>query len=133
MRDEVFLIGRILFASVFLRFGVLHLTQTEGSAQYASYKGVPQARAMVVGTGVAMLAAGVAVVLGIWMDLACLGIAVFCIIAGVVMHRFWAEPDAQTRQVEMAQFFKNVAIAGGALILLAVSEEAPYTITDGLF
>ena len=133
MRDEVFLIGRILFASVFLRFGVLHLTQTEGSAQYAAYKGVPQARAMVVGTGVAMLAAGVAVVLGIWMDLAALGIAVFCLVAGVVMHRFWAETEPQTRQVEMAQFYKNVAIAGGALILLAVSEEAPYTITDGLF
>jgi putative oxidoreductase len=67
------------------------------------------------------------------MDLACLGIAVFCIVAGVVMHRFWAETDLQTRQVEMAQFFKNVSIAGGALILLAVSDNAPYTVTDGLF
>ena len=133
MRDELFLIGRILFASVFLRFGVLHLTQTEGSAQYASYKGVPQARAMVLLTGIAMLAAGASIVLGIWMDLACLGIAVFCIVAGVVMHRFWAETDPQTRQVEMAQFFKNVSIAGGALILLAVSDNAPYTVTDGLF
>jgi hypothetical protein len=33
----------------------------------------------------------------------------------------------------MAQFMKNITIAGAALILLAVSENAPYTITDGVF
>jgi putative oxidoreductase len=133
MRDEIFLIGRILFALVFLRFGVAHLTQTEGSAQYAAYKGVPRARFAVVGTGVAMLAGGVAVVLGVWMDLASLGLAIYVLVAGVVIHDFWTQTDAQTRQIEMAAFFKNVSIAGGALILLAVSENAPYTITDGVF
>jgi uncharacterized membrane protein YphA (DoxX/SURF4 family) len=49
------------------------------------------------------------------------------------MHRFWEEDDAQTRAGELAQFMKNISLAGGALILLAVSEDAPYTITDGLF
>jgi hypothetical protein len=33
----------------------------------------------------------------------------------------------------MAQFFKNISITGGALILVAISEDAPYTITDGVF
>jgi uncharacterized membrane protein YphA (DoxX/SURF4 family) len=133
MRDEIFLLGRILFALVFLRFGVVHLTQTDGSAQYAAYKGVPNARAMVLFTGVANIAGGIAVVLGIWMDLAALGLAIFCVLAGFFMHRFWAETDPQTKQAEMAQFFKNISIAGGALILVAVSERAPYTITDGVF
>jgi uncharacterized membrane protein YphA (DoxX/SURF4 family) len=133
MRDAIFLIGRILFASVFLRFGVVHLAQTEGSAQYAAYKGVPRARTVVVVTGAAMLVAAVAVILGIWMDLAALGLAIYCVVAGVVMHDFWRQTDPQTRQAEMAQFYKNISIAGGALILLAVSEHAPLAITDGLF
>jgi uncharacterized membrane protein YphA (DoxX/SURF4 family) len=133
MRDEIFLIGRILFALVFLRFGVAHLTQTEGSAQYAAYKGVPRARFAVIGTGVAMLVGGAAVVLGVWMDLAALGLAIFVVVAALIMHRFWEEDDAQTRAGELAQFMKNISLAGGALILLAVSEDAPYTITDGLF
>jgi uncharacterized membrane protein YphA (DoxX/SURF4 family) len=133
MRDEIFLIGRILFASVFLRFGIVHLAQTEGSAQYAAYKGVPRARTLVVASGVAMLVGAVAVVLGVWMDLAALGLAIYCVVAGVVMHNFWTQTDPQTRQAEMAQFYKNISIAGGALILIAVSESAPYTITDGLF
>ena len=133
MRDAIFLIGRILFASVFLRFGVVHLAQTEGSAQYAAYKGVPRARTLVVVSGVAMSVAAVAVILGIWMDLAALGLAIYCVVAGVVMHDFWSQTDPQTRQAEMAQFYKNISIAGGALILLAVSEHAPLAITDGLF
>ena len=133
MRDAIFLIGRILFAAVFLRFGVVHLAQTEGSAQYAAYKGVPRARTLVVVSGVAMLVAAVAVILGIWMDLAALGLAIYCVVAGVVMHDFWRQTDPQTRQAEMAQFYKNISIAGGALILLAVSEHAPLAITDGLF
>jgi putative oxidoreductase len=133
MRDAIFLIGRILFALIFLRFGIAHLTETEASAQYAAYKGVPRARFAVVATGVAMLVGGAAVVLGLWMDLAALGLAIFVLVAGVVMHDFWTQTDAQTRQVEMAAFYKNVSIAGGALILVAVSENAPYAITDGVF
>ena len=112
MRDELFLIGRIVFSLVFLLYGVRHLTQTEGSAGYAEYKKVPSPRIMVQFTGVAMIAGAVAVILGIWMDLAALGLAIFVMAAGLFMHRFWEETDDQTRQIEMAQFMKNVSIAG---------------------
>jgi uncharacterized membrane protein YphA (DoxX/SURF4 family) len=133
MRDELFLAGRIIFSLVFLIYGVRHLTQTEGSAQYAAYKKVPAARLMVQLTGVAMLVGGLAVVVGVWMDLAAAGLALFAVVAGVVMHRYWDEADPQARAGEMAQFWKNISLAGGALILLSVSEDAPYTVTDGLF
>ena len=80
-----------------------------------------------------MVLAGLAIILGIWMDLAALGIALFCLVAGFVMHRFWAETDPQARQAEMAQFFKNVAIAGGALVLASLDGDLPYTLTDAVF
>ena len=70
MRDELFLIGRIVFSLVFLLYGVRHLTQTEGSAGYAAYKKVPSPRNMVLFTGVAMIAGALGIILGIWMDLA---------------------------------------------------------------
>lgn len=137
MRDEIFLLGRILFSLVFLGSGMGHLTQTEGSAQYAAYKKVPNAKAMVQLTGVLMVLGGLAIVLGVWMDLAALGIAVLVLIFGFVMHRFWEETDGQTKQVEIAQFMKNVSIAGGALMVLAwtsVPDQAiPYSITGGVF
>jgi uncharacterized membrane protein YphA (DoxX/SURF4 family) len=133
MRDELFLAGRILFVLVFLTNGIAHFTNTEASAQYAAYKRVPAAREMVLLSGAVMLAGTVGVALGIWMDLAALALAVFVLAAAFAMHRYWDESDPQTMVVERAQFMKNISIAGGALIIVAVAENAPYTITDGLF
>jgi putative oxidoreductase len=133
VRDELFLIGRILFGLVFLGSGIGHLTSTESSTQYATYKKVPSARTMVLVSGVAMVLGAIGVILGIWMDLAALGLAVFVLAAAFMMHRFWEETDPQTKQSEMAQFMKNVSIAGGALVIVAIGSVAPYTITDGVF
>jgi uncharacterized membrane protein YphA (DoxX/SURF4 family) len=132
MRDEVLLLGRILFSLVFLGSGIGHLTQTEGSAQYAAYKKVPSAKLAVQVSGVLMILGAAAVILGIWMDLAGLLLAILVLVMGFMMHRFWEETDAQTKQVEMAQFMKNVSIAGAGLIISTFSI-APYTITDGVF
>ncbi len=132
MRDEVLLLGRILFSLVFLGSGVGHLTQTEGSAQYAAYKKVPSAKLAVQVSGVLMILGAAAVILGIWMDLAGLLIAILVLLMAFMMHRFWEETDAQTKQVEMAQFMKNVSIAGAGLIISTFSI-ASYTITDGVF
>jgi putative oxidoreductase len=136
MRDEVFLLGRILLALVFLLNGIGHLTKTEPSAQYATYKKVPNAREAVLLSGALMILGAIALILGIWMDLAALGLAILVVIMAFVMHRFWEEADAQTKAVEQAHFFKNIAIAGGCLLLVAVvgdGFEPPYSITDGVF
>jgi putative oxidoreductase len=133
MRDEVFLLGRVLFSLVFIGSGIGHLTQTEGSAQYAAYKKVPNAKLAVQVSGVAMLLGGLAVVLGVWMDLAGLLLAILVLLMAFLMHRFWEETDPQTKQVEMAQFMKNISIAGAGLIIAAIGVVAPYTITDGVF
>lgn len=132
MRDEVFLLGRILFSLVFLGSGIGHLTQTAGSAQYAAYKKVPSPTLAVQVSGVAMLLGGLAVILGIFMDLAGLLLAILLLLMAFMMHRFWEETDQQTKQVEMAQFMKNVSMAGAGLIISTFSF-APYTITDGVF
>lgn len=133
MREEVFLLGRILFSLVFVGSGIGHLTQTEGSAQYAAYKKVPSPKLAVQASGVLMLLGGLAIILGIWMDLAALGIAILLLMMAFMMHRFWEETDGQTKQVEMAQFMKNVSIAGGALVLVALAPVDWYTITDSVF
>jgi len=44
----------------------------------------------------------------------------FLVSAALVMHDFWAAEDAQVRQTEMAQFMKNVALAGAALVFFVL-------------
>ena len=134
MRDEVFLLGRILFSLVLLDNAVNHLRNTDASAGYAEFKQVPNARMMVQLTGVLMALGGLAVIFGVFMDLAALCIAVLVVIYAVKMHDFWTVDDFQRRGSERAHFTKNVSIAGGALILVAVTTDfTPYTLTDAVF
>ncbi|KQY56047.1 DoxX family protein [Aeromicrobium sp. Root495] len=132
--DEVFLISRILFAYLVIGSGIGHLTATGAMAGYAESKGLSNAKTMVQVSGVALLAGGISVLLGIWGDIGSLGLAILFLVIAVVMHAFWKESDAQARQAEMVSFNKNVSLAGGALALFVLlsNDFAPYTITGSL-
>ncbi len=136
MRDEVFLLGRILLAMIFIGSGIGgHLMDTDGTTQYAIAKKLPNPRLMVQISGVALVLGGAAIILGVWLDLAGLLAAILVLIIAFMMHRFWEETDPQTKQLELSMFMKNLSIAGGCLLLAAIGggEFTPYTITDGVF
>ena len=132
--DEIFLIGRILFVYLEIGSGVAHLTATDAMAGYAQSRGVPNATLMTQISGVAYLAGGVSVLLGVWGDIGALGLAILLLITAVMMHAFWKETDPQAKQMEMISFNKDVALAGGALVIFSIlsSDFAPYTLTGAL-
>ncbi|KAA1395543.1 DoxX family protein [Aeromicrobium ginsengisoli] len=133
--DEIFLIGRILFAYLVIGSGIGHLTQTAAMAGYAESRGVSNAKLMVQISGVTFILGGVSIALGIWGDIGALGLAIQLLITAVMMHAFWKETDATNKMMEMVQFNKDVALAGGALVMFTIlsSDFAPYTMVDSLF
>lgn len=133
--DEVFLIARLLFAYLVIGSGIGHLTQTAAMTGYAEARGVSNAKPMVQISGVALVAGGISIALGIFGDVGALGLAVLMLILAVVMHAFWKETDQMAKMTEMVSFNKNLALAGGALalfVLLGLPGDTPYTITDAL-
>lgn len=135
--DVIALIGRILFVALFIGSAVGHLTQTEAMAGYAASKGVPQAKLATLGSGVLMLVGALSVLLGVWADLGALLLVVFLVPTALLMHAFWKETDAQTKQLEMVSFNKDISLAGAALIIFGLyagyGENLGLTITDPLF
>lgn len=119
------LVGRLLFAVLFLGSGWGHLTQTQTMAGYAQSKGVPLARVSVIGTGVLIVVGALMVLLGVWADLGALLLVVFLVPTAVVMHNFWTVDDPQGRQMEQTQFLKDIALAGAALMLFAFFATTP--------
>ncbi|MEU6545040.1 DoxX family membrane protein [Streptomyces sp. NPDC046859] len=122
--DVLVLVGRILFVALFLASALSHFTQTRTMAEYAASKGAPSSAAVIRGTGLLLLIGSLSVLLGIWADLGFLLLAVFLIPAALLMHAFWKESDAQSRQLEMIQFLKDMALAGASLMLLALISHA---------
>jgi uncharacterized membrane protein YphA (DoxX/SURF4 family) len=134
--DVVVLIGRVLFAVLFLTSALGHFTRTEAMAGYAQSKGAPMAKAAVLGSGLLFALGGLSVLLGVWADLGALLLVLALLPTAVVMHRFWQETDEETKQTELIQFSKDVALAGAALMLFAFFahvDELGLTITGPLF
>ena len=118
--NTVLVIARVLFALIFINSGIMHLAKTEAMAGYATYKKVPAAKLAVIVTGLMILIGGLYVALGIYADLGALLIAIFLIPTAFMMHAFWKETDATAKQNEMNGFFKDIALAGAALIIFVL-------------
>lgn len=134
--DVLVLIGRILFAVLFLNSAYAHFSQTRNMAGYAASKGVPQAYAATVAGGILLALGSVSVLLGIWADLGSLLLAAFLIPTALMMHAFWKE-TGQGRMTESVQFFKDMGLAGAALALAGLfsiaGDALDFTITGPLF
>jgi len=118
--DILLVIGRVLFALIFINSGVAHLTKLNGMASYAQFKKVPSPKLAVIVTGLMLIIGGLYVALGIFADLGALLLAIFLVISAFMMHNFWTIEDAQAKQGETINFFKNLSLAGAALIIFAL-------------
>lgn len=132
--DVLLLIGRILFAALFLGSAMGHLTQTAAMAGYAESKGVPSAALLTRLSGVMLALGGLSVLLGLWGDLGALLLLAFLVPTAVLMHAFWKESDPMAKQMEMIQFNKDIALAGAALAFFwAFHHDPGLTLTHSLF
>ena len=136
--DVVFLIGRILFAVVFVVSGLtIHLLGARKGIEYARMYQVPLPEIGVPFTGVLAVLGGLSVALGVWGDLGALAIALFLALITPLMHAFWRETDEMQKQAQMSNFMKNFALLGGALVLFyawnQLQSDAGLSLTDPLF
>ena len=87
--DILLVIGRVLFALLFINSGIAHLTKLEAMAGYAQFKKVPAAKLSVIVTGLMLVIGGLYVALGVYADLGGLLLAIFLVVSAFMMHNFW--------------------------------------------
>ncbi|MBA2793563.1 MAG: DoxX family protein [Thermoleophilaceae bacterium] len=134
--DLIFLLGRILFAALFIGSGIGHLTDGENTKAYAKAAGAPARETTVPLTGVMLLVGGLSVLFGVFSDAGALLLFAFLGPAAFLMHAFWKVEEPGIRQIEMAQFMKNISLSGACLIifwLYSEGEDLPLSLTDSLF
>lgn len=124
------IVGRVLLGGVLTFNGLNHFMQTDQMTGYAEHKGLPAPRLAVLGSGALLALGGLGVIVGVFPVVAAIALAAFLLVTAVTMHDFWAVPEDQT-QDEMTQFLKNVALAGGVLVLAAFATNA-WALTLGI-
>lgn len=135
--DVVILIGRILFVGVFLMSAIGHFTQGKQMTGFAQAKRVPMPAVAVYGGGVLLALGGLSVLFGIWPDLGALLLVIFLVPTAIMMHNFWTESDPQARYLDQIQFFKDIGLAGAALMMVGLfaklGDDLGLVITGPLF
>jgi putative oxidoreductase len=105
------LAGRILLGAIFLISGLGKITAFAGTAAYMASLSVPGALLpAVIATEVL---GAIAIIVGWKTRIAAFLLAGFTLLAGFLFHSNFAD------QIQMIMFLKNVAIAGGLLLLVA--------------
>jgi putative oxidoreductase len=126
--DAILIIGRILFGALFVLSGIGHFAKLEAMVGYAKYKKLPAAKFGVLISGLFFLIGGIYIILGLWVDLGALLLAITLILAAFIFHNFWKESDATAKMNEQIAFNKDLSLAGAALILFALIANG--TLTD---
>jgi putative oxidoreductase len=117
-QDTLALIGRVVMAYLFVPAGWSKLIGFAGVTGYIASKGVPLPEVAAAIAVAVELGLGVLLLVGWKARWAALGLAVFVAVITPVFHAFWAVPEAQQMMQKQA-FDKNLAIAGGLLLLTA--------------
>ncbi len=118
--NVVLFIGQLLFAALFITSGMAHFAKLEAMTGYAQYKKLPAAKLGVMASGLFFLVGGILIVIGTYIDLGALLIAITLVLAAVIFHNFWKEADANTKMQEQIAFNKDISLAGAALMLFAL-------------
>jgi len=114
--DLILLIARILIGWLFLTNGWMKVMSIAGTTGYLTNLGVPAPGLMVWVVLLCELIIGVTLILGIATRYGALLTVVFVAMATAIGHRYWQFPAAQ-QGAQYANFCKNLAIIGGALML----------------
>ena len=110
--------ARVLLALMFVMAGFSKLTGLEGTAGYIASKGLPLPQLVAALTIVVELGGGLALMAGLYTRQVVVALAAFSLLAGVIFHNFWAVPQAE-QMMQQINFMKNLAIAGGMLVVAA--------------
>ena len=117
-RNLLSLVGRALIALVFIPAGYSKIGGFAGTAGYIASQGLPLPEVAAALAIAVELGLGLMLLVGLKARWAALGIAIFVAVITPIFHNFWASPAAQQMMQQQA-FFKNLAIVGGLLLVVA--------------
>ena len=103
------LVGRILISALFLLNGIFKINNYEGTIGWMESFGMPGI--LLIPAIILEIVGPVLVIIGYKTKLAAGLLSLFCIATAVIFHNDFAD------QIQFTSFLKNIALAGGFLIL----------------
>ena len=114
-QDVLLLLGRVLLGWIFVQSGWRKLMDIPAFVATMPRRGLPDVLGYVAPP--VEFVGGLLILFGVATRYAALLILLFTIIATFSSHRYWDFADAAQRQQQHTQFWKNVSMMGGQVLL----------------
>ena len=114
-QDVLLLIGRVLIGWIFIQSGWRKLMDVPAFVASMPRRGLPEFLGYVAPP--VEFIGGLMILFGVATRYAALLILLFTIIATFSSHRYWDFTDAMQRQQQHTQFWKNISMMGGQVLL----------------
>ena len=114
------LLGRLVLAWYFASEAYARAIDWNATVSLLALKDVPAPALLHVLAIVVLTLGSASLFLGMRTRLGALGLFAFTLIANVLMHDYWRVENTIDRQADYEIFARNLAIAGGLLVLMGV-------------
>jgi putative oxidoreductase len=123
------LIGRLAIAWLFLSEAWTMINSWDGTVTLMQMKHLPAAPLLLLIALTVMILGSVSIAVGFHTRHGALLLFGFTVIVSVAMHDYWKLSEAADRAADSEIFFRNVAIAGGLLLLMGMGA-GPFAIDN---
>jgi len=117
-KDSLFLLARVLLMVLFVLFGWQKLVGFSGTVGYMTSVGAPAPTLSAIVAIVMEFVVGIAIVIGLYTRPLALLLALYTLGAAIIGHHYWTMTGME-QYANMINFYKNVSIIGGLLLLAA--------------
>jgi putative oxidoreductase len=114
------LLGRLLMGVYFILPGLQKISNYQGTTDYMLDHGVPAAALLLPVTIVIQILLGLAIIIGFKGKLAAFILAGLTLVISIYMHDFWSLAEGLARTHETQNFFKNMGIMAGLLMVSSI-------------
>jgi len=118
-------VGRIFLALYFLIPGISKFTSWHSSVALMEAHNMKMITALLTIVGIAQVVGAISLLLNRYVVICALGFAVMTLLINFNLHDFWNTYQGVNPDRELQNFYKNLGIFAGLLLLAAVNMEQP--------
>jgi putative oxidoreductase len=117
IEDICLLLGRLLMGSYFILPGLQKISSYQAMTDYMLMHSVPATAFLLPLTIVLQVSLGLAIIVGFKGKFAAFVLAGLTLVISIYMHDFWSMAESVERTHETQNFFKNMGIMAGLLMM----------------
>ena len=118
-------VGRIFLALYFLIPGISKFTSWNTSVALMEAHNMKMIPILLAIAGIAQVVGSISLLLNRYVVICALGFAVMTLLINFNLHDFWNSYEGVNPERELQNFYKNLGIFAGLLLLAAVNMEQP--------